>query len=102
LGHFRQRFPAKPSVNFSQTDSLRVREPQSLFDLFLENPVLRHQVFVLQEQFLVNRTGDVRQHSFPIYRGELTAATACAQPPDCPVRSTLKIGHFEFLAHTGK
>ena len=28
-----------------------------------------YQVFVLQEQFLVNRTGDVRQHSFPIHRG---------------------------------
>ena len=43
-----------------------------------------HQIFVLQEQFLVNRTGDVRQHSFPIHRGELTETTACAQPPVRP------------------
>ena len=38
----------------------------------------------LQEQFLVNRTGDVRQHSFPIHRGELTETTACAQLPVRP------------------
>ena len=33
---------------------------------------------------MVNRTGDVRQHSYPTHRGELTAATACAQPPVRP------------------
>jgi hypothetical protein len=46
---------------------------------------LRHQVLVLTEQFLVNRTGYVRQHSLPIHRGKSAAIVAYAQPPDRPV-----------------
>ena len=33
---------------------------------------------------MVNRTGDVRQHSYPTHRGELTETTAGAQPPVRP------------------
>lgn len=30
--------------------------------------ILRHQEFVSEAEFLVNRTGDISEHSFPIHR----------------------------------
>ena len=70
LGHLRQSLSAKTPANFGQTDSLRVGVPQSPLDLVPENPIFRHQVFVLKQEFLVHRAGDVRQQSLPIHLGE--------------------------------
>ena len=53
--------------------------------LYGSNPVLRHQILVAQEELLINRTGDVRQQSFPIHRRDLTEPTACEQSPHRPV-----------------
>ncbi len=40
--------------------------------LYGSNRILRHQILVAQEEFLIHRTGEGRQHSFPIHRRDLT------------------------------
>jgi hypothetical protein len=84
LGDLLQRFPTKTLSNLSQTDSLRVGEPQSPFDLISEDSALRHQIFVPKDQFLIHRPSDVCQHSLPIHREVSTEASARAQPSVCP------------------
>jgi hypothetical protein len=49
LGHFLQCLPAKTPTTLGEVDSLRIGELQSPLDLIFENPVLRRQVFVLEE-----------------------------------------------------
>jgi hypothetical protein len=39
--------------------------------LVTQDPVLCDQMLIAQEQFLVNRAGDVGEHSFPIHRSEV-------------------------------
>ncbi len=85
LRNFLQGFPAETLADLGQADLLRVRELQSPFDLAFENLFLLHQLLVLQEEFLIKRTGEGRQHSFPIHRRDLTEPTAWEQSVDRPV-----------------
>ena len=67
LGDFSECFSSNPFADLGQSNPVGVIEQQTTRDLVLENPVLRHQVFVAQEEFLINRTADLREDSFPIH-----------------------------------
>src|SRR5271157_6387233 len=43
------------------------RQEQSALDLGLQDTVLRSQIFVPQQQFLIDGAGDVGQHASPVH-----------------------------------
>src|ERR1022692_1327452 len=43
------------------------RKEQSALDLGLQDTVLRSQIFVPQQQFLIDGAGDVGQHASPVH-----------------------------------
>jgi hypothetical protein len=45
----------------SECKPFRVGKPQAPGEVTAENPILRYQVFTLEEQVLVGEAGDVRQ-----------------------------------------
>jgi len=67
----------------------------------LEDAVLRHQIFVSPKEFLVNRTGDIREQSFPIHRAKVNQ---CSSPRATfrPYGKSLWIDQFEFFDLTTK
>jgi hypothetical protein len=66
--------------------------PQSTLDLALEDPVLRHQIFVLQEEFLVDRASDIGEHSFPTHGAKVNQKF-----PQRSLRKTFLAAQFEFF-----
>ena len=49
----------------------RAADSHAPVDLIAKDAILRHQVFVSEAEFFVNRTGDICQHSFPIHRAKV-------------------------------
>jgi hypothetical protein len=64
----RQSTAAKTPAGLGQADALRMREPQSPFDLAPEDSVFHRQILVAQEKFLINGAGDIGEQSLPIHR----------------------------------
>ena len=54
LRYLSERFPTQSLGNLGQADALRVCEQYSPLDLVTEDSVLRHQVFVAQQEFLID------------------------------------------------
>jgi hypothetical protein len=71
LGHFFEGLSAQTLADFGKTDTLGVRQAQARLELIAKDAIFRHQVFVSKAEFLVNRTGDIREHSFPIHRAKV-------------------------------
>jgi hypothetical protein len=45
-----------------------VRQPHTACDLAAQDPILRHQVRMAQQQFLIDGSSDIRQQLFPVHR----------------------------------
>jgi hypothetical protein len=57
--------PPEAIADFSQGAALRVGEPEFSREVGVENPVLRDQVFALEEQALIDQACHVRQQLCP-------------------------------------
>ena len=68
LRYFRQRLPAQPLADLGQLPALGVIQTKPPFDLAPENTFFLRQIFVSRKEFLVNRTRDIGQQTFPIHR----------------------------------
>src|SRR5215469_7079950 len=60
-GHLLQSFAPESLANISKRASLWIRQAQPGWQVRPQNSVLRHQVLVLQKQFLVHQSRDVSQ-----------------------------------------
>ena len=68
LGHTRypgQSLAAESFADLGERGSLRIRETQTRRQLRAENAVFGGQVLVLEEQFLIDQAGHVRQQADP-------------------------------------
>ena len=48
--------------------ALAITQPDATFELVAEDAVFRHQIFVAQQQFLIDGFRDIREQVFPIHR----------------------------------
>ena len=48
--------------------ALAITQPEATFELVAEDAVFRHQIFVAQQQFLIDGPSDIREQVFPIQR----------------------------------
>jgi hypothetical protein len=56
---FPQGLPPDTLSDLGQGDALRIGQPQSGRKSGSEDPVFRRQILILQEQFLIHRTGHI-------------------------------------------
>src|ERR1035437_7599938 len=56
-----QQFAAQAFAEFGERDALGRREPEAWSQMGFEDAVLCQQIFILEEQFLVDETGHVGQ-----------------------------------------
>jgi len=54
-------------TNFSQSGSFSIGKVQPALDLGFENAIFSHEIFIAQEQFLVDRSGDIGQQARPVH-----------------------------------
>lgn len=59
LRDFLEGFSSEPFTDLRQAEPLCVSQPQTSLELIPKNLILPHQILVAEQQFLVDRTGDV-------------------------------------------
>jgi len=64
--HLGQSLPAEPFTDLGQGGSFGVGQAQSGGEVFPQNSILRREILVLQQQFLVYQAGHVRQQAYPL------------------------------------
>jgi hypothetical protein len=64
--HLVQSFASESLADLSQRASLRIRRPQPCWQARPENSILRGQVLVLKEEFLVDQPCYIRQQTSPM------------------------------------
>jgi hypothetical protein len=64
--------PAEPIADFSEGRSLGIRKAYTGGKVGSENPILSCEVFILEQEFLINQPGHVRQQPSPfvVWHGE--------------------------------
>jgi hypothetical protein len=67
LGHFRQSFSPQTFTDLGQGPPLRIAQEQPAFDLVSRDPVFGDEILVSEEEFLIDRTGDVAQQFLPMH-----------------------------------
>jgi len=75
LRHRFERFPAQALGRRSQADTFGVGELNSALDLIAQDSVLGYQILVLRQEFFINRTRNIGEHSLPIHRIKLNQHT---------------------------
>ena len=65
-GHLLQSFTAESLPDLSKRVALRIRQPQPCWQVRPENSILRSQVLVLEEEFLVDQPCYIRQQTSPM------------------------------------
>jgi len=55
--------------DLGQRNLLAFRKQQATLDLISQDPVLRRQILVPQQEFLIDRSGDLSQHACPKHLG---------------------------------
>ena len=66
--HLFERSLAEPFPDLGQGSALTVSQAQTTPEPIPQNAILGHEVLIAQQQFLINRSGDVRQHCRPVHR----------------------------------
>ena len=61
-----QRLPAESLTDLGQPGPLSIDQSQDRLTMRFQNPILRHEVFVLQQQFLIDQTGHIGQQAYPL------------------------------------
>ena len=62
-------------ADLSQGLALTVAQPEAPLDLAAQDAILRHQVLVAQQEFLIDGPRDICQQMFPVHRLSPTAFT---------------------------
>jgi hypothetical protein len=62
-GDLGQSFAPEPLADFGQHGSFRIGQAQSGRQVCAQNPIFCCQVFILEEQFLVNQAGPVGEQT---------------------------------------
>jgi len=57
--------PAESLADFSEGRSLGIRKADTGGKVGSENPILDREVFILEQEFLIDQPGDVRQQTSP-------------------------------------
>jgi hypothetical protein len=57
--------PAEPLANFSEGRSLSIRKAHTGGKVTAENAILSCEVFILEQEFLIDQPGEVRQKPSP-------------------------------------
>ena len=65
-GHFLQSFAPQSLADLRKCASLRIRQAQPCWQVRPENSILRGQVLVLKEEFLVDQPCYIRQQTSPM------------------------------------
>jgi hypothetical protein len=65
-GNLRQGWAPEPFGDLGPCGLLAIRQQQASSDVCLQDAVLRHQVLILQQQFLVHQPGYIAQQPQPI------------------------------------
>ena len=60
-GDLLKRSPAEPLADYSEGRSLGIRKAHTGGKVGSENPILSCEVFIVQEEFLIDQASDVRQ-----------------------------------------
>src|SRR5262245_61299766 len=92
-----QRFATQSLGHFGQADSLRICESDSTFDLMTKDSILRNQILIPKQELLVDRTGDIGQHSLPIHGAQVNQ-----QSPAQSRRKSIDSQQFDSFDHTGE
>jgi hypothetical protein len=64
-GDLLKRSPAEPLADFSEGGSLGIRKRHTGWKVTAENAILSCEVFILEQEFLIDQPGDVRQQPSP-------------------------------------
>jgi hypothetical protein len=67
LRDFFSRLLAQFLTNLGQGLALGVTQLDTSFDLVTEDAIFSHQVFVTEQEFLIDRARDIGQQRFPIH-----------------------------------
>jgi hypothetical protein len=65
-GHLLQSFAPESLPDLSKRVALRIRQPQPCWQVRPENSILRSEVLVLEEEFLVDQPRYIRQQTSPM------------------------------------
>ena len=60
-----KRGAAESLADFSERRPLGIRQPQTCREVGAENPILGREVFILEQEFLIDQPTDVRQEASP-------------------------------------
>ena len=77
-----KRFPPDTLADLRQGDTFSIVEAEACVEMRLQNPVLGGEVFILQEEFLIDQTGHVCQQPYPfvvVHRERSSYRSACSQ-----------------------
>ncbi len=66
-GDLLQRLSAKTMADLAQGGPLGVGQQESAFQLGFEDAVLGGEIFIAQQELLIDRPGDVGEHASPIH-----------------------------------
>ena len=61
-----QHLPAESLTDLGQRGPLSIVQSQDLFTMRFQDPILRREVLVLQQPFLIDQTGCVGQQAYPL------------------------------------
>jgi hypothetical protein len=64
-GDLLKRSPAEPFADFSEGGSLGIRKAYTGGKVSAEDAILSCEVFILEQEFLIDQSGDVRQQPSP-------------------------------------
>jgi hypothetical protein len=64
-GDLLKRGPAEPFADFSQSRSLGIRKAYTGWKVASEDAILGCEVFILEQEFVIDQPGDVRQEPCP-------------------------------------
>ena len=67
-GNLLQGLLAQRLTDVSQCLAFAITQPEASLDLVSEDTVFRHQLFVAQQQFLIDGPRDIREQVVPIHR----------------------------------
>ncbi len=91
-GDLLQSFASESLADLGKRATLRIRQAQPRWQVCAENPVLRSQVLVLQQQFLVDQPRYIRQQTSPLI----------AVHANCPSSQVSGVRRFVYFDRSGK
>jgi hypothetical protein len=67
LRHFLQSLLAELLADLGEGLTLAIIQPDTPLKLVAQDPILRHEIFIAQQQLLIDRPRDIPQQVFPVH-----------------------------------